>query len=225
MPAFGRGDRVHHLHRLDDQQRVARLDRVADGDERLGAGLGRQEGGADHRRLDGVDRRRPLRRAGSGCGAAQRRRRGSAAARRRGVAPSTGAASRATLILRSPSSTSISVSSLADSSSASSRTSAGVDAHRAVRSPLGSAIVISLVEFSWLARAPCAEPRRRVQCEHISARAQAVDRARRDRRDQARAAEGFAGVADWSNAPRSPGSRSPRPRRAGRPRCGCSRRH
>ena len=57
LAGLGRGDRVHHLHRLDDQQRVALLDRLADGDERLGARLGRQEGGADHRRLDRVDRR------------------------------------------------------------------------------------------------------------------------------------------------------------------------
>src|SRR6188768_1608534 len=34
------GDRVHHLHRLDDQQRLAGLDLVADLDERVGAGLG-----------------------------------------------------------------------------------------------------------------------------------------------------------------------------------------
>src|SRR6476646_6933286 len=33
---FGRGDRVHHLHRLDDQQGVAGLHRIADRDERLG---------------------------------------------------------------------------------------------------------------------------------------------------------------------------------------------
>src|SRR6476620_6450164 len=44
-------DRVHHFHRLDDQQRVAGLHRVADLDERLAAGLGREERGADHRRL------------------------------------------------------------------------------------------------------------------------------------------------------------------------------
>src|SRR5918995_2908782 len=50
--AARRGDRVHHLHRLDDQQSVAGLDRLADLDERLGTGLGRQEGGADDRRLD-----------------------------------------------------------------------------------------------------------------------------------------------------------------------------
>src|SRR3569623_3074387 len=36
-----RDDRVHHLHRLDDQQRIAFLDRAAGRDERLGAGLGR----------------------------------------------------------------------------------------------------------------------------------------------------------------------------------------
>src|SRR6478752_5301741 len=33
----GGGDRVHHLHRFDDQQRVAGLDLVADLDERVGA--------------------------------------------------------------------------------------------------------------------------------------------------------------------------------------------
>src|SRR4051795_4939058 len=35
----GRLDLVHHLHRLDDQQGVAFLDRVARRDERLGARL------------------------------------------------------------------------------------------------------------------------------------------------------------------------------------------
>src|SRR5258706_13670596 len=35
-------DRVHHLHRLDDQERLAGLDKVADLDERRGAGLGRE---------------------------------------------------------------------------------------------------------------------------------------------------------------------------------------
>src|SRR6476619_1786327 len=56
-PALGREDRVHHLHRLDDHQRIALADLLADGDERLGAGLGRQISGADHRRLDRIDRR------------------------------------------------------------------------------------------------------------------------------------------------------------------------
>src|SRR5215210_4080284 len=51
-PAVGRGDRVHHFHRLDDQQGVTGLDRLADGDEGLAAGLGRQERRPDHRRLD-----------------------------------------------------------------------------------------------------------------------------------------------------------------------------
>src|SRR3954447_22962223 len=45
-------DRVHHLHRFDDQQSVAGFDRIANLDERLGAGLGRQKGRADHRRFD-----------------------------------------------------------------------------------------------------------------------------------------------------------------------------
>src|SRR5215212_10614031 len=40
--AARRGDRVHHLHRFDDQQCVAGLDRIADVAERGGAGLGRQ---------------------------------------------------------------------------------------------------------------------------------------------------------------------------------------
>src|SRR3569623_1894499 len=36
------GDRVHHLHRLDDHQRIARLHGAADADERRRAGLGRE---------------------------------------------------------------------------------------------------------------------------------------------------------------------------------------
>src|SRR5579859_6093283 len=48
--ALRRLDRVHHLHRLNDQQRVADLHRAADRRERRGAGLGLQIGGADHRR-------------------------------------------------------------------------------------------------------------------------------------------------------------------------------
>ena len=74
VPAARRGDRVHHLHRLDDQQRVAGLDRVADLDERLGAGLGREEGGADHRRLDRGpgDRLESLRPAAAGGRGVQR---------------------------------------------------------------------------------------------------------------------------------------------------------
>src|SRR5437763_11035266 len=46
--ALGRGDRVHHLHRFDDQQGVAGFDRIADLDERFGGGLGREKGRADH---------------------------------------------------------------------------------------------------------------------------------------------------------------------------------
>ena len=75
----GRGDRVHHLHRLDDQQGVAGLHGLADLDERLRAGLRRQKGGADHRRLDRfagdllVLARRRLGAAAGRRGAAQRR--------------------------------------------------------------------------------------------------------------------------------------------------------
>ena len=52
-------DRVHHLHRLDDQQRLAFLDQVADLDERRRAGLGEQVDGADHGRGDRARMRRP----------------------------------------------------------------------------------------------------------------------------------------------------------------------
>ena len=45
-----RGDLVHRLHRLDDEQRLALADRVADVDIGLAARLGAQIGGADHRR-------------------------------------------------------------------------------------------------------------------------------------------------------------------------------
>ena len=51
-------DLVHQLHRLDDAQRVALLDRVADLDERLGAGRRRAIERADHRALDDVAFRR-----------------------------------------------------------------------------------------------------------------------------------------------------------------------
>src|SRR5262249_50901960 len=47
-----RGDRVHGLHRLDQQQGLALLDAVADLGERLGARRRLQVDGADHRRLD-----------------------------------------------------------------------------------------------------------------------------------------------------------------------------
>ena len=52
VPARGAGNLVHRLHRLDDQQRLALADAIADVDEGAGAGLGRQVGGADHRRGD-----------------------------------------------------------------------------------------------------------------------------------------------------------------------------
>src|SRR5690606_31792670 len=42
---LGGGDRVHHLHRFDDQQRVAGLHLAADLDERIGARLGEEIGG------------------------------------------------------------------------------------------------------------------------------------------------------------------------------------
>src|ERR1700760_3241615 len=50
--ALGRDDRIHHLHRLDDQQRVAGGHRLARADERRGARLGGHVDGADHRRFD-----------------------------------------------------------------------------------------------------------------------------------------------------------------------------
>src|ERR1700704_467537 len=43
---------VHRLHGLDDQQRLPDRYLGSDLDERLGAGLGRRIGGADHRRGD-----------------------------------------------------------------------------------------------------------------------------------------------------------------------------
>src|ERR1700712_5621832 len=43
---------VHRLHGFDDQQRLPDRDLAADFDERLGAGLRRPIGGADHRRGD-----------------------------------------------------------------------------------------------------------------------------------------------------------------------------
>ena len=45
---------VHRLHRLDDQQGLTFLDRLADLDERLGVGRRRQIGRADHRRRHSV---------------------------------------------------------------------------------------------------------------------------------------------------------------------------
>src|SRR5713101_7250068 len=47
-----RADLVHHLHRLDDQQRLALADRIADAHERRRAGLSREVGDADDRRGD-----------------------------------------------------------------------------------------------------------------------------------------------------------------------------
>src|SRR3546814_11493641 len=46
------GNRIHRLHRLDDQQGLAGIDGIADLDEGRRAGLGRHIDGADHRRLD-----------------------------------------------------------------------------------------------------------------------------------------------------------------------------
>ena len=76
------GDLVHGLHRLDDQQRLARAHPAADLDEGPRAGLGPAIGGADHGRGDdarmlGRDRRRRSAarrrgwrwRAARGCGA------------------------------------------------------------------------------------------------------------------------------------------------------------
>ncbi len=72
---LGRLDRVEGLHRLDDQERLARCHLVADRHEVGLAGLGREIGGADHRRLDrpGCLPRSPLRRCGRRCAAGGRR--------------------------------------------------------------------------------------------------------------------------------------------------------
>src|SRR4029453_4418498 len=51
-----RFDLVHHLHRLDDAQDVARLDLAADLDERLRPRGRRSVERADHRRGDGLVR-------------------------------------------------------------------------------------------------------------------------------------------------------------------------
>src|SRR4029450_6715789 len=106
-----------------------------------------------------------------------------------------GAASRRTRTLRSPCSTSISVSSLADRSSASSRTrSVSTCIARSV-SPFGLAILHSLFLFSGGRRgAPYANAGCRVQCEQISMRANAMDSAARNGRNQALPAELLAGV-------------------------------
>ena len=66
-------DRVHHLHRLDDQQRLAFLDRVADLNERRGRRLGREIDGADHGR---GHRARDAPASGSGGGGGLERHRG-----------------------------------------------------------------------------------------------------------------------------------------------------
>ena len=79
-----RRDLVHRLHRLDDQQRLAFLDRLADLDEGLGVGRRRQIGGADHRRGHGVLRRHRRLPAASGAGAAGRVAAGEARGWRRG---------------------------------------------------------------------------------------------------------------------------------------------
>ena len=109
-PARGGGDRVHRLHRLDDQQGLAGGDAVADADERIVARLGLQIDGADHRRLDrladGIGRRLGRGRRGGG------RRRGAAplrARRRRSRGRPRRSAARATRMRRPSCSTSISV--------------------------------------------------------------------------------------------------------------------
>src|SRR5216684_2887821 len=50
----GGADLVHHLHRLDDQQRLALADRIADADKRRRPRLRREIGDADDRRGDGA---------------------------------------------------------------------------------------------------------------------------------------------------------------------------
>src|SRR5664279_527547 len=57
-------DLVHELHRLDDAQRGAFLHRVADLDERLGAGRGRPVESAHHRAFHQVTVRSAWRRVG-----------------------------------------------------------------------------------------------------------------------------------------------------------------
>src|SRR5581483_1372723 len=63
-------DLIHELHRLDDADRLALLDRLANLDEGLGIGRGRPVEGADHGRLHHMSfsRGRRLRRwRGRGC--------------------------------------------------------------------------------------------------------------------------------------------------------------
>src|SRR5439155_22776839 len=43
-PRLGRADLVHHLHRLDDEERLALADRLADMDKACGARLRREVG-------------------------------------------------------------------------------------------------------------------------------------------------------------------------------------
>ena len=50
VPERGAGNRIHRLHRFDDQQRFAGFHRLPDIDERTLAGRGREICGADHRR-------------------------------------------------------------------------------------------------------------------------------------------------------------------------------
>jgi hypothetical protein len=118
----GRDDRVHDLHRLDDQQGVASLDGLAHADKGSRARFGREVAGADHRRLDRTGQIGGRSRFAGGS-RHRSRREGAAGAATICV---TGAAVsvRATRILRAPSSTSISVSPVSARSSASSRTRA-----------------------------------------------------------------------------------------------------
>src|SRR5579862_3747569 len=53
-PGLGRADLVHHLHRLDDEEGLARADGVADAHERRHAGLRREIGDADDGRRNGA---------------------------------------------------------------------------------------------------------------------------------------------------------------------------
>src|SRR5206468_3620520 len=124
-----------------------------------------------------------------------------AAAGAAGAAPRTGAGSRETLIRRSPSATSISVSALSVRSCASSRTSAGSMRIAPSFEGLASAIALPYCSLDLLdlalalARArSLAELGYGVQCEHIAERAQANDRAAADLADQAGPPEPFAGV-------------------------------
>ena len=75
-----RVDLVHHLHRLDDQQRLAFAHVVAELDEGRAARLRREIGGADHRRLDRARRLGGLAGAGASAAAGSR----APAGRRRG---------------------------------------------------------------------------------------------------------------------------------------------